>query len=78
MDKYRPISCERHSDYELAVMHGTERVFHWKSEDGHEHQARLKPIDVRVHDGGEYLVLVDEKDTRKELRLDWIISMSDG
>jgi Rho-binding antiterminator len=54
-DKYKPISCDLHSQYELWIMRGEEIKLAWLDDDGVTHIERVKPVDVRAEMGNEYL-----------------------
>ncbi|HHQ41082.1 MAG TPA: transcriptional antiterminator, Rof [Chromatiales bacterium] len=72
-DRYRPIPCELHSRYELAVLRRRALTLAWRDPAGATHLERVLPLDVRTRAGAEYL-LVRRADGRElEVRLDRIL-----
>lgn len=70
---YRPIDCGLHSRYELAIMHGTPLHLLWCDAQGEEHEATLRPLDLRTTPTKEELLVAkDEHGARVEIRLDRI------
>jgi transcriptional antiterminator Rof (Rho-off) len=67
MSDYQRISCETHSIYELAIMRGQsiQVVINGNSQ-------TIQPKDTLTKAGAEYLIFVDENNTRQELRVDAI------
>jgi len=72
-DKYKPISCDLHSQYELWIMRGEEIKLVWLDEHGITRIERVKPLDVRADCGVEYLFFRDRAKTSKKVRLDHIL-----
>lgn len=74
-DDYMPISCDLHSQYELAIMHKNKLYLRWKSEEQIVTETNITPVDVRTKNKAEYLIA--ETSTHKNLciRLDHIIEM---
>jgi transcriptional antiterminator Rof (Rho-off) len=64
---YRPIACDRHSEFELLAMHA--EVVELEV-DGCAEALRGRVADVLAHDGAEYLVLLTDDGRRHRLRLD--------
>ena len=74
-DQYQPISCSAHDLYEIAIMrHQTLELSWW--EGGLRCSALVRPVDIRAHEGAEYLLVhaVPAGDEVLEIRLDRIIS----
>jgi len=75
---YKPIACALHDHYEIAIMH--KQVMHivWQDETGDRHEADVLPVDIRVADGEEFLVVkpvdVELGSESLEIRLDRIAS----
>ncbi len=67
MSDYQRISCETHSIYELAIMHG--RSIQVVINDNTQ---TIQPKDILTKAGTEYLTFVDENNTQQELRVDSI------
>lgn len=72
-DKYKPISCDLHSQYELWIMRGEEIKLAWLDDDGVTHIERVKPVDVRAEMGNEYLYFEDASSLSQRIRLDHIL-----
>ena len=66
-DTYQPIACEMHSVLELAIMraHGLEVVLD-------HHVQKILPIDIVTKDGAEFLIFLDQNNTKCEVRADKI------
>lgn len=73
MSDYKPIDCELYERYELAIMHREMLLVCWRDTDGLAHLEKLKPIDLRVSDGIEFLYALTESGGERALRLDSII-----
>ena len=74
-DHYRPISCELHSQYELAIMHKSKVELSWLSEGELISESNILPLDVQTKNKAEYLLAVDEKNNNLCIRLDHIRKM---
>ncbi|MFA5531055.1 MAG: Rho-binding antiterminator [Thiohalomonadaceae bacterium] len=73
-EPYRPIPCETHAEYELAIMHRTRLAMRWRDATGAEHHARVLPLDTEATaDKEEYLVVERENGQRERIRLDRIL-----
>ncbi len=65
---YQKISCADHSTYELVIMRGQSiRVVINK-----ESQI-IKPLDIVTKSDAEFLIFLDENNTKQELRADKVI-----
>lgn len=73
MSDYKPVSCEAHSLYELAVMRRTPAVVRWQ-ENSEIREARLIPLDVETKNREEFLVARDTIERSLRIRLDRILS----
>ena len=74
---YRPVSCQQHSKYELAIMHKQRLSIRWQDENGALHTEMLLPIDVKTENGAEYLLLKRQPDDEQiKLRLDKITALN--
>ena len=73
MSDYKPVSCEAHSLYELAVMRRTPAVVRWQ-DDNEIRKARLMPLDVETKNREEFLVARDVNERSLRIRLDRILS----
>ena len=71
-DPYRPISCELHSEYELACMHRERLELEVVSPEGLPETLAGRALDVRTRSGAEYLLLGLDRGGTRELRLDRI------
>lgn len=77
MSDYRPVSCQVHSEYELAIMRRTRLPLRWQDERGREFQALVLPLDLRTRGGAEYLVVRLPGGELREVRLDRILGPRD-
>lgn len=77
MDKqdYQPVSCELHSQYELAIMHKSKLELSWLSNGELVTQTNILPLDVQTRDKAEYLIATNDKNENLCLRLDQIKNM---
>ena len=73
MSDYKPVSCEAHSLYELAVMQRTPAFVRWQ-EENEIREARLMPLDVETKKREEFLIAEDSVQKKLRIRLDWILS----
>lgn len=72
-DDYLPVSCEQHSEYELAVMHGQVLHITWQDRHGQIQSMPLKPCDLFSEQKSEYLSARGLHGEDKKIRLDKII-----
>ena len=75
MTDYRPIACELHDRYEIAVMHRTRLTLCWRGPDGLTHLENLLPKDLETSKGEEFLVAINRAGERLRLRLDTIMAV---
>ncbi|MCU7940824.1 MAG: hypothetical protein KZQ74_11580 [gamma proteobacterium symbiont of Bathyaustriella thionipta] len=84
---YQAVSCEMHSELELAIMHGKCINIHYQNDTEKEViETQLTPQDIitRSHKtdqfkhqpSGEFLLGIDSTGKALEIRLDFIISYS--
>jgi hypothetical protein len=61
--------------YELAIMQRRQLALEWWDAQGERQKARLTPVDLKVREGAEYLLLCgnDDNTEQLEIRLDRII-----
>ena len=74
-DTYQPVSCELHSQYELAIMHKNRLELSWLAQGELVTASDITPLDVQTRDKAEYLVAVNSNDEKLCLRLDQIKKM---
>ena len=71
---YQVVSCEMHSELELAIMHGKQLSIHYNN--GMDKQPItkiIKPLDISTQKNkGEFLICMDNIDNTLEIRLDFI------
>lgn len=76
-DSYQPIECGLHSEYELAIMHGQTLNLRWQDADGVEKSQAVKPLDLNVRKGEEFLLVRllngSSDDAELSIRLDRIL-----
>lgn len=75
-DTYQPISCELHSQYELAIMHKNKLQLSWLSENQLVTETDISPLDVKTENKAEYLIAVTSDNKNLCIRLDHITEMS--
>ncbi len=65
MNDYQRISCEMHSFYELAIMRSQsiQVIINGKYQ-------TIQPRDITARSGAEFLIYLDEKQEKQELRVD--------
>ena len=77
MNHYQPIACDRHDIYEIAILRGQSLRLKWRQQ-GETHQHTVRPRDLVIADGAEWLIADapgdadSESGLRLRLRLDWI------
>lgn len=75
-DKYQPVSCSEYDIYEIAIMRQQCLDLKWQNSHGIEHNQKVKPVDLKIINGAEYLIVElvpDDKSSISEIRLDKII-----
>ena len=72
-DGYKPVSCAAHSEYELVIMHKRKLKISWLNAKGNTVTEEVLPTDMITRDHAEYLLVIDQDNTHKEIRLDKII-----
>ena len=70
---YQPISCDLHSQYELAIMHKNKLQLIYKAENNSTVTDVVSPIDVQTKNKAEYLIAVSSTNKNLHIRLDYII-----
>lgn len=58
-DNYKPVSCEIHSQYELAIIRGQQMRIRWQVNENESLTEILKPYNVVTRQGSEYLIAHD-------------------
>jgi transcriptional antiterminator Rof (Rho-off) len=71
-DQYKPISCERHSEYELAIMQKVMLHLAWKDEFGQQHIGNVMPLDLKTRAQKEFLIGQSNDGEVHYIRLDKI------
>ena len=74
-DHYQAISCEMHSQYELAIMHKSKLKLSWLSEGELVSDTNILPLDVQTKNKAEYLLAVNAENKNLCIRLDHIRKM---
>ena len=77
MSEYIPVTCELHSEYELAVMRHQFFNVSWKDRDKQVRKSVLKPLDLLTRDKEEIMLAEDKEGQLLELRLDYILTIED-
>lgn len=73
MSDYRPIDCDRHSRFELAIIRRRRLVVAWREPGGTDHVETLHPTDLETAAGEEFLIAArDDDGAKRRIRLDRI------
>jgi len=73
---YQPVSCELHSQYELAIMHKNTLCLTWRKDGEVVTETNIIPIDVQTKNKAEYLFAKTSEENKPfSIRLDYIIEM---
>ena len=72
---YKPISCELHSEYELAIMRKNKLCLTWNEDGNSKTRTNLTPVDVITKDKAEFLIIKTEVQDEIFIRLDHITEM---
>ena len=75
-DEYKAVSCELHSQYELAILRKQTLRIKWLDSNGNAHASNLLPEDIYTREREEFLMTRNEKGEPVELRLDKITDTS--
>ncbi len=74
-DSYKPVSCDLHSQYELAIMHKNKLQLSWLSNGETISESNISPLDIQAKNKAEYLIAVTTTNKNLRIRLDHIIEM---
>jgi len=74
-DAYQPISCDLHSQYELAIMHKNKLYLSWLAEGKLISATNITPLDVQTKNKAEYLMAKTAESKNICIRLDHITKM---
>ena len=72
---YKPISCDLHSQYELAIMHKNKLCLTWVEEGESVTKTDITPVDVQTKNKAEFLIAKTPKQDELVIRLDQITKM---
>lgn len=72
---YKPISCNLHSQYELAIMHKSKLELSWSAEGQTLTATNILPLDLQTKNKAEYLIAQSASNENLCIRLDQIIKM---
>jgi transcriptional antiterminator Rof (Rho-off) len=73
-DSYIPVSCQQHSEFELAIMRGQKVQLTYTIKTGKRLHSEFLPLDLLTRNGEEFLVVSDGK-AKQDIRLDHIEKM---
>jgi Rho-binding antiterminator len=76
MTDYTPIDCDRHSEFELAIMHRDTLNLTWRDADGATHTEVITPADLLTRNSEEFMRVSDANGVEREIRLDRILQFS--
>ena len=71
-DHYQPISCDQHSEYELAIMHKLMLHLAWTEDTGQQRIGNIMPLDLKTQDKKESLIGQSNDGAIHYIRLDKI------
>ena len=74
-DTYQAISCDLHSQYELAIMHKNKLYLSWLAEGEVVTETNVTPVDVQTKNKAEYLIAETAEHKNLCIRLDHITEM---
>ena len=74
-EPYKPVSCDLHSQYEVAIMHKNKLHLSWLSNGKTITESNISPLDVKTKNKAEYLIAVTATNKNLCIRLDHIIEM---
>ena len=74
-DIYQPVSCELHSQFELAIMHKNKLQIIYKAENNSTITDIITPLDVQTKNKAEYLIALSPANKNLTIRLDVILEM---
>jgi Rho-binding antiterminator len=72
-DRYVPIACGLHSEYELAIMHRVMVQLVWIDQHDNKQQQSLMPVDLKTINKREYLIARTLNGEDVDIRLDKIL-----
>lgn len=72
---YQPVSCDLHSQYELAIMHKNKLSLSWLEGENTVSETNIMPVDVLTKNKTEYLIAKTAEKKDLCLRLDHIVEM---
>jgi len=79
-DSYKPIACGDYDIYEISIMKQRQLMLEWISAEGVPQKEVVKPVQLKIIEGAEYLLYeITDKNTKKirnKLRLDKINSVT--
>ena len=76
MTDYTPIDCDRHSEFELAIMHRGTLKLTWRDADGATHTEVVIPADLLTRNSEEFMRVSNTCGIEREIRLDHILQFS--
>ena len=71
---YKPIDCSDYDIYEIAIMQNRQLIIESKTDEGDLSAQKVKPIQLQIIDGAEYLFFISEQKDEHKIRLDRINS----
>ncbi len=73
MTDYRPVGCEQHSLYELAIMQRRRLRLAWQDARQASLVGTVSPLDLYTSAGAEFLRVIDAQERIHDIRLDRIM-----
>ena len=74
MPDYHPIACADHGRLEVAIIRGQLLRTRWRDTQDQTHEAIIRPLDLLVREGAEWLDAADGTGHPVRLRLDRILT----
>jgi len=71
-NRYHPINCDLHSEYELAIIHKLMLQLAWTDETGQQNIGKVMPLDLKARDKQEFLIGQSNDGEIHYIRLDKI------
>jgi len=72
---YQPVSCDLHSQFELAIMHKSQLELTWLDAGKRITESNIIPVDIKTQNKAEYLFAKTAQQGDLRLRLDYITDM---
>lgn len=68
-ETYQPIACSDYDIYEIAIMRKSELSLEWVISSGELQRQRVRPLELKIIDGAEYLLYVPVEGIAREAQV---------